>query len=121
MTVSVSCFVICVLFEIFFTLLGLLIWSVYWWVKKKDFFDKVGKELDARLELGTVDSEEVGDGNNQPARPNYELRQFEISQSCYESKEDPVEQGHHSSVRLLSIPHPAQQLQVPQHVPGRLP
>ena len=63
-----SCLVICVLFDIFFTLLGLVIWSVHWWVKKKDFFDKVGKELDARLELGMVDSEEVGDGNNQPAR-----------------------------------------------------
>jgi hypothetical protein len=81
---TVSCLVICVLFNIFFTLLGLVIWSVHWWVKKKDFFDKVGKELDARLELGTVDLEEVGDGNNQPARPNYELRQ---------SKEDPVRQG----------------------------
>jgi hypothetical protein len=90
---TVSCLVICDLFDIFFTLLGLVIWSVHWWVKKKDFFGKVGKELDARLELGTDDSEEVGDGNNQPARPNYELCQFDISQSCYESKEGPVRQG----------------------------
>jgi len=50
----------------------------HWWVIKKDFFDKLGKELDAKFVLASVDSLEAGGGNNQHAGPEYELRQFDI-------------------------------------------
>jgi hypothetical protein len=79
--------VTCVIVVIVVAVVVVLVCRVgHWWVIKKDFFDRLGKELDAKFVLASVDSLDVGGGINsqqQHAGPEYELRQFD------ESKDDP--------------------------------
>ncbi len=80
--------VTCVVVVIVVAVVVVLVCRVgHWWVIKKDFFDRLGKELDAKFVLASVDSLDVGGGINSQQQhaggPEYELRQFD------ESKDDP--------------------------------
>ena len=70
--------VVCVVVAIAVVVVVLLVCRAsHWWLLKKDFFDKLGKELDAKFVLASVDNLDGGGGGG-GGGPDYELRQFDI-------------------------------------------
>lgn len=82
--------VVCVVVAVAAMVLVMLVCRAsHWWLLKKDFFDKLGKELDAKFVLASVDSLDGGGAGQNNSGPEFELRQFDIRQGGDESKEDP--------------------------------